>query len=171
MFLSVDNVFKSVAEKYDLMNDAMSFGIHRIWKDIFVDRLSPTPGTRLLDVAGGTGDIGFRFLRYLRNTSPKSFVSVCDINSKMLEVGQKRSIELDYCKDRIEWIEGNAEILPFDSGTYDAYTIAFGIRNVTHIEKVLDEAYRVLKPGGRFMCLEFSEVSNEYLRWSVSSVF
>ncbi|KAK6642154.1 2-hexaprenyl-6-methoxy-1,4-benzoquinone methyltransferase [Polyplax serrata] len=161
----VDNVFKSVADNYDMMNDAMSLGIHRVWKDIFVDRLTPTPGTKLLDVAGGTGDISFRFLRYLRNQSPKSFVTVSDINPKMLEVGRKRSEDLDYCKNNIEWVEANAEKLPFSDETYDAYTIAFGIRNVTHMEKVLDEAYRVLKPGGRFMCLEFSEVQNDYLKW------
>ena len=161
----VDNVFKSVADKYDLMNDAMSFGIHRIWKDIFVERLSPTGGTKLLDVAGGTGDISFRFLRYVQKKSPESFVSVCDINPKMLEIGKSKSMKLDYCKNRMEWVEANAEKLPFKDKTYDAYTVAFGIRNVTDISKVLDEAYRVLKPGGRFLCLEFSEVNNEYLKW------
>lgn len=149
------------------MNDVMSFGVHRIWKDIFIDRLSPTPGTKLLDVAGGTGDIAFRFLKYLKNQQPTSHVTVCDINASMLEVGKKRSSEFDYCKDRMEWVEGNAESLTFSDNLFDAYTIAFGIRNVTHIEKVLDEAYRVLKPGGRFMCLEFSHVNSQELQWLV----
>lgn len=157
-FSAVDDVFTTVASKYDLMNDAMSFGIHRIWKDIFIQRLSPTPGTKLLDVAGGTGDIAFRFLRYLKNEQPVGHVTICDINPKMLEVGRSRSLKLDFCTDRVEWVECNAEFLPFENDVFDAYTIAFGIRNVTHISKVLDEAYRVLRPGGRFLCLEFSRV-------------
>lgn len=166
MFISsVDNVFNAVANKYDLMNDAMSLGIHRIWKDIFIDRLSPTCGTKLLDVAGGTGDIALRFLKYVRNEQIQSHVTVLDINKSMLQVGQKRALGLDFSKERIKWVEGNAEKLPFSNNKFDAYTIAFGIRNVTNIDKVLDEAYRVLKPGGRFLCLEFSEVTNEYLKW------
>lgn len=154
------------------MNDAMSFGVHRIWKDIYIDRLSPTPGIRLLDVAGGTGDIAFRVLNYLKNTEPASHVTVCDINPSMLEVGKKRSkLIADVTQDKMSWVEGNAESLPFSENEFDAYTIAFGIRNVTHIEKVLEEAYRILKPGGRFMCLEFSHVNNEGLAWFVNYSF
>ncbi|XP_071448179.1 2-methoxy-6-polyprenyl-1,4-benzoquinol methylase, mitochondrial [Hetaerina americana] len=174
----VHDVFETVAESYDNMNDAMSFGIHRIWKDIFMQRLSPTLDTRLLDVAGGTGDISFRFLNYQRVLDKEKLstvdlesslkidagkVTVCDINEAMLAVGKKRAEKLGYEKE-IQWIHGNAEKLPLESETFDAYTIAFGIRNVTHIDKVLEEAYRVLRPGGRFMCLEFSQVSNALLR-------
>ncbi|XP_014277572.1 2-methoxy-6-polyprenyl-1,4-benzoquinol methylase, mitochondrial [Halyomorpha halys] len=162
----VYDVFRNVASNYDLMNDAMSFGIHRVWKDIFVERLGPTNGIELLDVAGGTGDITFRVLKYLRNCRTPSLpgrVTVCDINKSMLKVGEERALKAGYLE--VEWVEGNAEKLPFEDNVYSAYTIAFGIRNVTRIEEALREAYRVLKPGGRFMCLEFSLVENEVLRW------
>ncbi|XP_022187199.1 2-methoxy-6-polyprenyl-1,4-benzoquinol methylase, mitochondrial [Nilaparvata lugens] len=169
----VHAVFDSVASSYDLMNDAMSFGIHRVWKDTFMLRMSPTPGTKLLDVAGGTGDIAFRFLNYLKTESllsndklGKSSVTVSDINQAMLDVGKRRAEKLGFTTgEDINWLHADAENLPIDDDTYSAYTIAFGIRNVTHIDKVLDEAYRVLKPGGRFMCLEFSHVNNEALQW------
>lgn len=174
----VHEVFKTVAESYDRMNDAMSFGIHRIWKDIFIQRLAPSHDTKLLDVAGGTGDISFRFLNYLRvlgkersqhvepTTSPESEtkkVTICDINEAMLSVGRERARRLSL-EDEIEWLHGNAESLSLENDTFSAYTIAFGIRNVTHIDKALQEAYRVLRPGGRFMCLEFSHVNNDILR-------
>ncbi|XP_065830408.1 ubiquinone/menaquinone biosynthesis C-methyltransferase UbiE-like isoform X2 [Oscarella lobularis] len=164
----VQDIFTRVSNKYDVMNDVMSGGIHRLWKDLFVQRLAPTSETRLLDVAGGTGDISFRFLRYLlaaeREISLSNVkVSVCDLNPDMLAVGRRREIEQGYAP-AIKWIEGNAESLPLDDNSFDAYTIAFGIRNVSNIPKALREAYRVLVPGGRFMCLEFSRVKNPLLQ-------
>ncbi|XP_076233778.1 ubiquinone biosynthesis protein COQ3, mitochondrial [Calliopsis andreniformis] len=168
----VYTVFEKVANSYDLMNDSMSLGVHRVWKDIFVHRLGPPHGSKLLDSAGGTGDITFRYLKYLKTTpnpeNLKSSVTVCDINENMLEVGKKRAEKLDWTKQSnvdINWKQCDAESLPFDNDSFTAYTIAFGIRNVTHIDKVLSEAYRVLTPGGRFMCLEFSHVNNAALRW------
>ncbi|XP_060806784.1 2-methoxy-6-polyprenyl-1,4-benzoquinol methylase, mitochondrial [Amyelois transitella] len=169
----VHEVFETVAAKYDVMNDAMSFGIHRIWKDIFMQRLAPTHGTKLLDMAGGTGDITFRYINYLRHRGPppagrRSAVTVCDINQAMLDVGKQRAIKQGYtseCGVDIEWECGDAERLALRSDGYTAYTIAFGIRNCTHVDKVLEEAYRVLAPGGRFLCLEFSHIPNDTLQW------
>ncbi|XP_055535332.1 2-methoxy-6-polyprenyl-1,4-benzoquinol methylase, mitochondrial [Wyeomyia smithii] len=169
----VHKVFEDVASSYDLMNDAMSLGIHRFWKDVFVERLAPIAGgNKLLDMAGGTGDIAFRFLKYLNNM-PKdveqesNHVTVSDINQNMLDVGIQRFSKLncDQSNCTINWVRADAENLPFDDNSYTAYTIAFGIRNVTHIDKVLSEAYRVLQPGGRFHCLEFSHMTNGYLKW------
>ncbi|OQV17476.1 2-methoxy-6-polyprenyl-1,4-benzoquinol methylase, mitochondrial [Hypsibius exemplaris] len=262
----VHGVFEQVASTYDKMNDAMSFGIHRVWKDEFVRMLSPYPDTRILDVAGGTGDIAFRLVRSLdraarrrpsphfatqstppsatqstppsatQSTSPSATqstppsasqstvksaaggdvsdqtsnfsldfssparaphavpdslysldftspnadsdtsstgmdslsptrdVTVFDLSESMLEVGKLRALQAGL-DSRIDWVHGNAEDLPFADDSFDAYTIAFGIRNVTHIERALDEAFRVLKPGGRFMCLEFSQVTNPLLAW------
>lgn len=154
----VKGVFDSVANQYDVMNDLMSLGIHRRWKKTFLNQLNPADGSKLLDVAGGTGDIAFAFL----NRTKDSQVTVCDINEAMLASGQKRAIDKNILKD-IAWVPGNAEELPFEDMSYDYYTIAFGIRNVTYIEKALAEAYRVLKPGGRFMCLEFSHVESAVL--------
>ncbi|XP_052888832.1 2-methoxy-6-polyprenyl-1,4-benzoquinol methylase, mitochondrial [Anopheles moucheti] len=169
----VHKVFEEVAASYDLMNDAMSMGVHRIWKDIFMERLSPVGnGIRLLDMAGGTGDISFRYMKYLQKLPAidrkPSHVTVCDINQNMLDVGQKRweKLNLATAGDTIEWVCADAEKLPFDDSSFSVYTIAFGIRNCTHIDRVLAEAYRVLQPGGRFMCLEFSHVNNEYLKWA-----
>jgi demethylmenaquinone methyltransferase / 2-methoxy-6-polyprenyl-1,4-benzoquinol methylase len=144
----VGEVFSSVAGKYDLMNDLMSLRVHRLWKDAMINWLAPRPGWRALDVAGGTGDIAFRM------ADRGAGVTVCDINPDMLAEGRKRA----EAKGRadIAWTAGDAEALPFAGASFDAYTIAFGIRNVTHIEKALSEACRVLKPGGRFLCLEFS---------------
>lgn len=141
-------VFQDVAASYDLMNDAMSLGIHRVWKDIFIERLGPTPGTKLLDMAGGTGDIAFRYIKYLNNAqhkrqSPiKSHVTVSDINQNMLDVGKQRALNLQYTNDAldnctIDWVCANAEQLPFEDNSFNAYTIAFGIRNCTHIDKVI----------------------------------
>ncbi|MEN3929691.1 bifunctional demethylmenaquinone methyltransferase/2-methoxy-6-polyprenyl-1,4-benzoquinol methylase UbiE [Microvirga sp. W0021] len=151
----VNHVFHSVARRYDIMNDLMSGGLHRIWKDTFITNLRvPKNGPfRLLDVAGGTGDIAFRALA---SGGENTRVTVLDINSGMLEVGRERAG--DRYGDRIDFVEANAEELPLPDESYDAYTIAFGIRNVPRIDKALAEAYRVLKPGGRFMCLEFSKV-------------
>ncbi|XP_076665687.1 ubiquinone biosynthesis protein COQ3, mitochondrial isoform X2 [Andrena cerasifolii] len=168
----VYTVFETVANSYDRMNDTMSLGIHRIWKDIFIQRLGPTHGSKLLDSAGGTGDITLRYLNYLKNTRNhrglKSSVTVCDINKNMLEVGKIRAEKQSWTsQDNVEinWKECDAENLSLENDSFTAYTIAFGIRNVTHIDKVLSEAYRVLTPGGRFMCLEFSRVDNDVLRW------
>jgi demethylmenaquinone methyltransferase/2-methoxy-6-polyprenyl-1,4-benzoquinol methylase len=152
----VKEVFSSVAARYDLMNDLMSAGIHRIWKDAMVEWLCPQPGWRVLDVAGGTGDIAFRIVEMARNRGGEAAVTVCDINDQMLGEGRRRAGEKS--ETAIEWVCGNAESLPFPDAAFDAYTIAFGIRNVTRIEKALTEARRVLKPGGRFLCLEFSKV-------------
>lgn len=153
----VREVFSSVAARYDLMNDVMSGGIHRIWKDAMVERLNPQPGWRVLDVAGGTGDIAFRIADMTRTRGGEAEVTVCDINADMLGEGRRRGEEKG--EKNIAWICGDAEKLPFPDAHFDAYTIAFGIRNVTHIEAALFEARRVLKPGGRFLCLEFSKVN------------
>lgn len=147
----VKGVFDSVADQYDLMNDVMTVGIHRQWKNSLIESLNPRPGMKLLDMAGGTGDIAFRFL----DNTPAGHVTVCDINAEMLRVGQRRAIEAGY-DDRANFVCGDAMKLPFENRSMDAYTIAFGIRNVTRIEEALSEAYRVLKPGGKFLCLEFS---------------
>lgn len=144
----VGAVFSNVARKYDLMNDAMSGGMHRLWKDRFVRRVKPQPGEAILDMAGGTGDIAFRL------AARGAEVTVADINQEMLDVGLERAIERGLTS--LVWSRQNAEELTYPERTFDAYTIAFGIRNVTHIEKALAEAHRVLKYGGRFFCLEFS---------------
>ena len=153
----VNDVFHSVARRYDLMNDLMSVGLHRAWKDIMITALNP-PKTdapfALLDVAGGTGDIAFRAAK----ASGAGFrATVCDINTDMLEVGRNRA-SAQHLDDRVSFVEGNAERLTFPDRAFDAYTIAFGIRNVPQIDLALKEAYRVLRPGSRFLCLEFSTV-------------
>ncbi|RVE67896.1 hypothetical protein OJAV_G00086210 [Oryzias javanicus] len=187
----VYQVFENVAQKYDVMNDAMSLGIHRLWKDALLHVMHPQPGARLLDVAGGTGDIAFRFLEYVRSQqerqqrravsfqqtpswrdvsdrypdgggAPESAVVVCDINKEMLKVGRQRADSRGVTTG-LSWVVGDAEELPFNDDQFDLYTIAFGIRNVTHIDQALKEALRVLKPGGRFQCLEFSKVTNPVL--------
>ncbi|XP_033828126.1 2-methoxy-6-polyprenyl-1,4-benzoquinol methylase, mitochondrial [Periophthalmus magnuspinnatus] len=189
----VYQVFENVAQKYDVMNDAMSLGIHRLWKDVLLHAMNPQPGARLLDVAGGTGDIAFRFLEYIKSQEEKmrrrearamqtpswqeistkyseeqgaepqeSRAVVCDINKEMLKVGKQKGDSMGITSG-LSWVVGDAEELPFGDDEFDIYTIAFGIRNVTHIEQALQEAQRVLKPGGRFMCLEFSKVSNPIL--------
>ena len=153
----VKGVFKNVAPKYDLMNDLMSLYIHRLWKDHFISRLKPLPGTKLIDVAGGTGDIAMRFLKA---SDKDSTAVVCDINEHMIEEGRKRFPN----HPRLDWVVGDAQELPFEDATFDAYTIAYGIRNVADIDIALEEAHRVLKPGGIFMCLEFSDFKNPLLR-------
>lgn len=150
----VRQVFDSVAERYDLMNDLMSGGVHRLWKDALIDWLAPRPGRHYLDVAGGTGDIAMR----IRDRQPAvGRVTLVDINHRMLRVGRDKAIDRGRL-DGFDWITGDAMALPLPDNTVDAYTIAFGMRNVTHIERALADAYRVLRPGGRFMCLEFSRV-------------
>ncbi|KAG0741894.1 hypothetical protein G6F57_006870 [Rhizopus arrhizus] len=160
----VHNVFANVASKYDVMNDAMSLGIHRIWKDEFIRTMAPGPGTKLLDVAGGTGDIALRFLDYCKNVHQDSTASVTlvDINPHMLGEGEKRFKTTPYAHTKqASFLVQNAENLTdIPDESVDVYTIAFGIRNCTHVDKVVKEAYRVLKKGGRFMCLEFSKVDN-----------
>ncbi|NP_001089511.1 2-methoxy-6-polyprenyl-1,4-benzoquinol methylase, mitochondrial precursor [Xenopus laevis] len=189
----VYKVFENVAHNYDIMNDAMSLGVHRFWKDWLLQLMKPTPGMQLLDMAGGTGDISFRFINYIRAQREKwirqelkfqqdlswpdisktyqnkeegslmgSRAVICDINKEMLKVGLQKSLRLGY-SEGLSWVAGDAEELPFGDDKFDVYTIAFGIRNVTHIEQALQEAYRVLKPGGRFLCLEFSHVNNPLL--------
>ncbi|XP_018558256.1 2-methoxy-6-polyprenyl-1,4-benzoquinol methylase, mitochondrial [Lates calcarifer] len=189
----VYKVFENVAQKYDIMNDAMSLGIHRLWKDSLLHVMNPQPGAQLLDVAGGTGDIAFRFLEYVRSQQERqrrrsarsmqtpswkdisnnysteeeerpqeSKAVVCDINKEMLKVGKQKGDSMGISAG-LSWVVGDAEELPFDDDQFDIYTIAFGIRNVTHIDQALQEALRVLKPGGRFLCLEFSKVTNPVL--------
>ena len=153
----VNDVFHSVAQRYDLMNDLMSAGLHRVWKDIMINTLNPPKSDApfaLLDVACGTGDISFRAAR---KAGAGFHATVCDINGDMLEVGRQRALK-QYLEDKVSFVEGNAEKLAFPDRSFDAYTIAFGIRNVPQIELALAEAYRVLKHGGRFLCLEFSTV-------------
>ncbi|MFC5739735.1 bifunctional demethylmenaquinone methyltransferase/2-methoxy-6-polyprenyl-1,4-benzoquinol methylase UbiE [Sinirhodobacter huangdaonensis] len=155
----VHGVFSRVASKYDIMNDLMSMGIHRIWKDAMMDWLAPRPGQRLLDVAGGTGDVAFRFLK----RAPGATATVCDMTESMLIEGQKRA-EAEDMAERLSWVVGDAMELPFEDNTFDVYTISFGIRNVTRIPDALREAYRVLRPGGRIMVLEFSQIPNDMLQ-------
>jgi demethylmenaquinone methyltransferase / 2-methoxy-6-polyprenyl-1,4-benzoquinol methylase len=165
----VGGVFERVATRYDLMNDLMSGGLHRLWKAAMIDWLAPRPGLRLLDVAGGTGDIAFRVLdRVARKAGPVpqipvAQITVCDINRAMLAVGRDRAIDQNRIEP-VDWLCADAEALPLADRSVDAYTIAFGIRNVTRIERALAEARRVLRPGGRFLCLEFSQLRLEALR-------
>jgi demethylmenaquinone methyltransferase/2-methoxy-6-polyprenyl-1,4-benzoquinol methylase len=153
----VNSVFHSVAQRYDLMNDLMSVGLHRVWKDIMINTLNPPKSAApfaLLDVAGGTGDIAFRAAK----AAGENFrATVCDINPDMLAVGRERAAAR-HLDDRVSFVEGNAEQLTFPDRAFDAYTIAFGIRNVPRIDLALSEAFRVLKPGSRLLCLEFSTV-------------
>ena len=155
----VQGVFTSVASKYDVMNDAMSLGIHRIWKDAMMDWLAPRAGQRLLDVAGGTGDISFRFLK----RAGSGHATVLDLTENMLIEGRKRAEAADMAAS-LDWTVGDAMALPFDDNTFDVYTISFGIRNVTRPQEALNEAYRVLKPGGRLMVLEFSQIPNDMMQ-------
>ncbi|MEL6683322.1 MAG: bifunctional demethylmenaquinone methyltransferase/2-methoxy-6-polyprenyl-1,4-benzoquinol methylase UbiE [Pseudomonadota bacterium] len=155
----VQGVFSSVASKYDIMNDVMSGGIHRIWKDAMMDWLAPRRGQRLLDVAGGTGDIAFRFLK----RAGQGHATVLDLTEPMLVEGRKRA-EAEHMSESLDWIVGDAMQLPFQANTFDVYTISFGIRNVTRPQDALAEAYRVLKPGGRLMVLEFSQLPNPMMQ-------
>jgi demethylmenaquinone methyltransferase / 2-methoxy-6-polyprenyl-1,4-benzoquinol methylase len=155
----VRGVFDSVADKYDVMNDLMSGGLHRLWKDRLVRMIRPRPNLKYLDVAGGTGDIAFRIRK---SAGPDTHVTVFDLNEHMLSVGRDRAIDRGWLTG-FEFITGNAESLPFPDNSFDVYTIAFGLRNVTHIDTALKEAARVLRPGGRFFCLEFSHVEQPLL--------
>jgi len=155
----VHGVFCNVASKYDVMNDVMSGGIHRLWKDAMMDWLAPRDGQRLLDVAGGTGDIAFRFL----GRAPGARATVLDMTEAMLVEGQKRA-EAESMAEKLDWVVGDAMALPFEDNSFDVYTISFGIRNVTRIGDALSEAFRVLRPGGRLMVLEFSQLPNQGLQ-------
>ncbi|WP_391480863.1 bifunctional demethylmenaquinone methyltransferase/2-methoxy-6-polyprenyl-1,4-benzoquinol methylase UbiE [Nereida sp. NH-UV-3] len=155
----VQGVFTNVASKYDIMNDVMSVGIHRVWKDAMMDWLAPRAGQRLLDVAGGTGDISFKFL----GRAGSGHATVLDITESMLVEGRQRAEANDMAK-QLDWAVGDAMALPFKDNTFDVYTISFGIRNVTRPQEALNEAYRVLKPGGRLMVLEFSQLPNPMMQ-------
>ena len=155
----VHGVFSRVASRYDVMNDLMSGGIHRLWKDAMMDWLAPRPGQRLLDVAGGTGDVAFRFLK----RAPGATAVVCDLTESMLKAGRQRA-EAEQMAGKLDWVVGDAMALPFADATFDSYTISFGIRNVTRITDALAEAYRVLRPGGRMMVLEFSQLPDPGLQ-------
>lgn len=168
---AVRGVFDSVADNYDIMNDLMSGGIHRLWKDHLIRRIRPKAGLSYLDVAGGTGDIAFRIKQAIekREVLPlrppacgHGDIILCDLNWDMLRVGRDRAIDKGWLAD-FDWVTGNAECLPVPSNSVDVYTIAFGLRNVTRIDDALSEVFRVLKPGGRFYCLEFSHVDNPLL--------
>ena len=155
----VHGVFTRVASKYDIMNDLMSGGVHRLWKDAMMDWLTPREGQKLLDVAGGTGDVAFRFL----NRAHGATATVLDMTESMLIEGQKRA-DAERMSDRLTWVVGDAMALPFADNSFDVYTISFGIRNVTRVQDALNEAYRVLKPGGRLMVLEFSQIPNAMMQ-------
>jgi len=157
----VHGVFTRVASRYDVMNDMMSMGIHRVWKDAMMDWLAPQPHQRLLDVAGGTGDISFRFLK----RAPGASAVVLDMTESMLVEGRQRA-EAEQMADNLGWVTGDAMALPFADNSFDVYTISFGIRNVTRIADALSEAYRVLRPGGRLMVLEFSQLPNPAMQWA-----
>ncbi len=169
----VNDVFHSVATRYDVMNDLMSAGMHRLWKSALVTKAAPSKIAPWhgLDVAGGTGDIAFRLVEASNNNA---YVTVLDINGSMLDVGRERSAKMSMTEN-VDFVEANAEDLPFEDSSFDAYTVAFGIRNVSHMDRALEEAYRVLKPGGQFLCLEFSEVDvpmldRFYDLWSFNAI-
>jgi len=154
----VNSVFSSVYKKYDFMNDLMSLGIHRLWKEKFIDWMNPQPNTKLIDVASGTGDIAKLFFMKTKKTGE---ITCIEPNKNMLEQGQKRLKK----NSNINWVNAAAEKIPFKDNTFDYYSISYGIRNVSNINITLKEALRVLKPGGRFMCLEFSKINNELLNF------
>ena len=154
----VNSVFSDVHKKYDLMNDIMSLGIHRVWKKKFIDWMNPQPETKLIDVASGTGDIAKLFSNKIKNSGQ---IICVEPNSQMLNKGKKKLKKYN----NIKWINASAENIPVKDNTFDYYSISYGIRNVSDINTVLKEAYRVLKPGGRFMCLEFSKIDNELLNY------
>ena len=155
----VIGVFDSVASNYDIMNDVMSGGLHRLWKDHLIRKIRPAKGLHYLDVAGGTGDIAFRIRK---KAGADCRITLCDLNTEMLLVGRDRALDHGFTDD-FQWVTGNAESVPLPDNSVDVYTIAFGLRNVTHIDTAFTEALRVLKPGGRFYCLEFSKVHEPFL--------
>lgn len=157
----VKKIFENVSDRYDLMNDFMSLGIHRVWKKSMLDWLAPRRGQSLIDVAGGTGDIAFNFIKRAKTGAN---ATILDLTESMMIEGKKKTIDLPE-ESQINWVCGDAMRMPFSDSTFDVYTISFGIRNVTNISKTLSEAYRVLKPGGRLMILEFSSVNNDLISW------
>ena len=157
----VKKIFENVSGRYDLMNDFMSLGIHRVWKKSMLDWLAPRRGQSLIDVAGGTGDIAFNFIKRAKTGAN---ATILDLTESMMIEGKKKTIDLPE-ESQINWVCGDAMRMPFSDSTFDVYTISFGIRNVTNISKTLYEAYRVLKPGGRLMILEFSSVNNDLISW------
>ena len=157
----VKKLFENVSGRYDLMNDFMSLGIHRVWKESMLDWLAPRRGQSLIDVAGGTGDIAFNFIKRAKTGAN---ATILDLTESMMIEGKKKTIDLPE-ESQINWVCGDAMRMPFSDSTFDVYTISFGIRNVTNISKTLSEAYRVLKPGGRLMILEFSSVNNDLISW------
>ena len=157
----VKKIFENVSGRYDLMNDFMSLGIHRVWKESMLDWLAPRRGQSLIDVAGGTGDIAFNFIKRAKSGAN---ATILDLTESMMIEGKKKTIDLPE-ESKINWVCGDAMRMPFSDSTFDVYTISFGIRNVTNISKTLSEAYRVLKPGGRLMILEFSSVNNDLISW------
>ncbi len=161
----VNDVFSGVAKKYDLMNDIMSLGIHRVWKDLMMDWLAPRPGQKLIDVAGGTGDVSKRFIDRCKGDA---HATIADFTEQMIFYGKNKMEDYLY-RDKIGWICADAMKLPLSDEVYDSYTISFGLRNVTNIQSALKEAYRVLRPGGRIMILEFSTVKNKNLQWLYDS--
>lgn len=158
----VKDIFSSVADKYDLMNDLMSLGVHRIWKDEFVRKI-PNLKSNILDVASGTGDIAFRIMKRAKMLGMLPSITLCDINQEMLQVARNRAVDSNLLQG-LTYVCADAEKLPFPDNSFDYYTIAFGIRNVPRIEEALKEAYRVLKPMGKFLCLEFSKIEYECLK-------
>ena len=157
----VKKIFENVSGRYDLMNDFMSLGIHRVWKKSMLDWLAPRSGQSLIDVAAGTGDIAFNFIKRAKTGAN---ATILDLTESMMIEGKKKTIDLPE-ESQINWVCGDAMRMPFSDSTFDVYTISFGIRNVTNISKTLSEAYRVLKPGGRLMILEFSSVNNDLISW------
>lgn len=160
--LFVSDVFSAVSKKYDLMNDAMSLGLHRLWKKRFVSQVSVKPGMKYLDVACGTGDISKELITNLMNRNIQAEVTLTDINPEMLKEGKEKFIDNNFLLP-VQWVEADAQALPFEDNSFDVVTIAFGLRNVPNKQKALSEFKRVLKPGGQFLCLEFSHVENEWL--------
>ncbi len=159
----INAVFSSVASRYNIMNDAMSFGLHRPWKSYLVDIIRPRDGARILDMAAGTGDITLKYLKKSITLGFKTHVTLCDYNREMLSVAEKRLIENGFIENT-EIVNADAAKLPFEDNFFDSYVISYGLRNVTFIKEALQEAYRVLKPGGNFVCLEFSKVKDPLLR-------
>ena len=155
----VQKVFTTVSEKYDLMNDLMSIGLHRLWKKKLIDLIHPTSEDILLDLAGGTGDVAFKFIK-----SGGKKAIIYDLNKEMMEIGKEKLINTMYTKrNKVEFIHGNAEKLSFQANKFDYCTISFGIRNVTYPKKVIKEAHRILKPGGQFFCMEFFNIENKLI--------
>jgi len=160
----VKDVFRRISSSYDLMNDLMSVGIHRLWKDHLVQNVELNPHSHILDMAGGTGDIAFRFLKTYPHLELQ--ITICDLTPTMIEIGRKRATDQGFLEQShgVEWTCSNAENLPFADDSVDLYTIAYGLRNVTHLDQALKEAFRVLKVGGQFICLEFSQVKTAIFR-------